>query len=366
MSSNEYNTGGHGWRSIEKSGKAPSQAAECDVELALNMQATNPVKKMSSIFNQSLYDHYPQHQASIDFGGDSNANINQIASGTSFTGGETHKWFFTASQLQEFENQTMIYKHIMSSIPIPPQLLLPLSTQYNRLDSEPWRCRRTDGKKWRCSRDVMPDQKYCERHAHKNRPARSRKPVETQSQNTKNINSIKDHNNYHPLLPPTTSCQQSRWVFLVFALTSLPTVLFVLCNLLLWGCFNFGFMKLGATIPDPVSSSHQKIQKSMPSPSVGSKRDHFFQNLEGCHDQDLVQGDNCSLTLMQPGGDQDLFHMGTGMLNADGYSNPQNKFTHHGSWLGGPLAEALCPRVVTSPKQPTNVQSPNDSSHGLC
>ncbi|XP_076955255.1 uncharacterized protein LOC143630028 [Bidens hawaiensis] len=213
MSSNEYNTGGHGWRNIEKSGKA--HAAECDVELALNMQKTNPSKKMSSIFNQSLYDHHPQHEASIEFGGDSTANINQIASGTSFTGGEMQKLFFTVSQLQEFENQKMIYKHIMSSIPIPPQLLLPLSTQYNRLDSEPWRCRRTDGKKWRCSRDVMPDQKYCERHAHKNR-LRSRKPVETQSQNTKNINNIKDHNNYHP---PTTSYQQSRWVFLVFALT---------------------------------------------------------------------------------------------------------------------------------------------------
>nr|GMD10403.1 growth-regulating factor 8-like [Ipomoea batatas] len=48
----------------------------------------------------------------------------------------------------------------------------------------PWRCRRTDGKKWRCSRDVLPDQKYCERHAHKNRP-RSRKPVEIQSHNKK-------------------------------------------------------------------------------------------------------------------------------------------------------------------------------------
>ncbi|XP_076894957.1 growth-regulating factor 8-like [Bidens hawaiensis] len=197
------------------------------------------------------------------------------------------------------------------------------------LDSEPWRCRRTDGKKWRCSRDVMPDQKYCERHAHKNRP-RSRKPVETQPQNTKNI---KDHNNCHP---PTTACQQSR-------------------------CTEW-FMK-GGTIP--LSSSHQKIQKSMPSPSVGSKRDHFFQNLEGCHDQDLVEGDNCSLTLMQPGGDQDLFHMGIGMLNADG-SNPQNQFSHHGSWLGGPLGEALCPGVVSSPNQPSNVQSPNDSSHGLC
>lgn len=45
------------------------------------------------------------------------------------------------------------------------------------MDPEPGRCRRTDGKKWRCSKDVVPDQKYCERHMHRGRQ-RSRKPVE--------------------------------------------------------------------------------------------------------------------------------------------------------------------------------------------
>ncbi|KAL2518339.1 Growth-regulating factor 2 [Abeliophyllum distichum] len=44
-------------------------------------------------------------------------------------------------------------------------------------DPEPGRCKRTDGKKWRCSKDVAPNQKYCERHLHRGRP-RSRKPVE--------------------------------------------------------------------------------------------------------------------------------------------------------------------------------------------
>ena len=44
-------------------------------------------------------------------------------------------------------------------------------------DPEPGRCRRTDGKKWRCSKNVVPDQKYCERHMHRGRQ-RSRKPVE--------------------------------------------------------------------------------------------------------------------------------------------------------------------------------------------
>ncbi len=41
-------------------------------------------------------------------------------------------------------------------------------------DPDPGRCRRTDGKKWRCGRDVVPDQKYCERHMHRGRH-RSRK-----------------------------------------------------------------------------------------------------------------------------------------------------------------------------------------------
>lgn len=45
------------------------------------------------------------------------------------------------------------------------------------MELEPGRCRRTDGKKWRCRLDVVPDQKYCERHMHRGR-MRSRKPVE--------------------------------------------------------------------------------------------------------------------------------------------------------------------------------------------
>ncbi|XWS61516.1 hypothetical protein CRYUN_Cryun07bG0131800 [Craigia yunnanensis] len=98
---------------------------------------------------------------------------------------------FTAAQWQELERQTMIYKYMMASVPLPPELLIPLTRNpsnvikgslelgfsSNSSDPEPWRCRRTDGKKWRCSRDVVPDQKYCERHSHKSRP-RSRKPVE--------------------------------------------------------------------------------------------------------------------------------------------------------------------------------------------
>jgi hypothetical protein len=70
-------------------------------------------------------------------------------------------------------------------------------------DPEPWRCKRTDGKKWRCSRDVAPDQKYCERHSHKSRP-RSRKPVELHthdSPRTLTNNSTNTNNNNYSTNP---------------------------------------------------------------------------------------------------------------------------------------------------------------------
>lgn len=60
------------------------------------------------------------------------------------------------------------------------------------MDPEPGRCRRTDGKKWRCGKNVVPDQKYCERHMHRGR-LRSRKPVEA----AKNISQSNT---------PTTTC----------------------------------------------------------------------------------------------------------------------------------------------------------------
>ncbi|EPS73373.1 hypothetical protein M569_01383, partial [Genlisea aurea] len=102
---------------------------------------------------------------------------------------------FTFAQWKELQIQAMIYKYMASSVPVPPELLYPLSRtsssspckkiflasfcllRMRNRDLEPGRCKRTDGKKWRCSRDVAPHQKYCERHLHRGRP-RSRKHVE--------------------------------------------------------------------------------------------------------------------------------------------------------------------------------------------
>ncbi|XP_021661792.2 growth-regulating factor 1 [Hevea brasiliensis] len=120
----------------------------------------------------------------------------------------TNKFPFTASQWQELEHQALIFKYMVSGIPIPTDLLFtikrscldsPLSSKLfprqhshigwscfqmglgRKIDPEPGRCRRTDGKKWRCSKEAYPDSKYCERHMHRGKN-RSRKPVEVATQ----------------------------------------------------------------------------------------------------------------------------------------------------------------------------------------
>ncbi|KAL3754114.1 hypothetical protein ACJRO7_001374 [Eucalyptus globulus] len=117
--------------------------------------------------------------------------------------------YFSWAQWQELELQALIYRYMLAGATVPAELLQPIKKsllqapyflhhplghlqhypQYQpallqagywgraSMDPEPGRCRRTDGKKWRCSRDVVPGQKYCERHMHRGRN-RSRKPVE--------------------------------------------------------------------------------------------------------------------------------------------------------------------------------------------
>ncbi|KAJ0244793.1 Growth-regulating factor 5 [Hirschfeldia incana] len=106
---------------------------------------------------------------------------------------------FTPTQWQELEHQALIYKYMVSGVPVPPDLIFSIrrsleSSLVSRLlphqplgwgcyqmgfgrkqDPEPGRCRRTDGKKWRCSREAHPDSKYCEKHMHrgKNRAKKS-------------------------------------------------------------------------------------------------------------------------------------------------------------------------------------------------
>ncbi|KVI05847.1 Glutamine-Leucine-Glutamine, QLQ [Cynara cardunculus var. scolymus] len=131
---------------------------------------------------------------------------------------------FTAAQWEELEQQALIYKYMVSGVPVPTDLILSVrrslynssfssssSSSSSLLSNQPtlgvWEgsfqynqlyqmggsgCRRTDGKKWRCSKEAYPDSKYCERHMHRGRN-RSRKPVEfsssSSSSSTANVSS---------------------------------------------------------------------------------------------------------------------------------------------------------------------------------
>ncbi|XP_075474445.1 growth-regulating factor 4-like isoform X2 [Primulina tabacum] len=119
---------------------------------------------------------------------------------------------FTAIQWQELEHQALVFKYMVSGMPVPPDLLFTIKRSLDpsfssnfllqqpqhigwngfqvgfgrKIDPEPGRCRRTDGKKWRCSKEAYPDSKYCERHMHRGRN-RSRKPVEILSTPPKTV-----------------------------------------------------------------------------------------------------------------------------------------------------------------------------------
>lgn len=113
---------------------------------------------------------------------------------------------FTPGQLRELQHQALVLKYIMNGVNVPQELVTPIRASLSGLspaaahlanlpwggyrlgfganaDPEPGRCRRTDGKKWRCSRDVVPEQKYCERHIHRGRH-RARKPTDSQQTGT--------------------------------------------------------------------------------------------------------------------------------------------------------------------------------------
>lgn len=255
-------------------------------------------------------------------------------------------------------------------------------------DPEPWRCRRTDGKKWRCSRDVAPDQKYCERHAHKSRP-RSRKLVEIQSHNTTDTTSTSTTTNTTNALHSTTPVYRNT-------ISNTETLSAATSSYQHPRCSEW-FMKSGTSL---VSSSNQQFQQSMHSPRIGSKRNHIFpqefegnySNLDsdtrsgdasaGARRQHFIdawsrsggRGDNCSLTLsMQCSGgvdeDDRSLQIGAGMLDVErgDVVKLHNQWLNQGgSWMGsppgGPLAEALGHGIGGSVKRPVNVPSPHGHS----
>ncbi|KAK1375902.1 Growth-regulating factor [Heracleum sosnowskyi] len=130
-------------------------------------------------------------------------------------GSAQNRYLFTASQLEEFKHQALIYNYMVSGVPVPTDLLSALKRKldfsstlflhkqvrwgsyrkrFNRKEElEPERCKRTDGKKWRCSREAHRESRYCERHMH-----RGRKPVTISANTTSPVikihsNSVHDH-----------------------------------------------------------------------------------------------------------------------------------------------------------------------------
>ncbi|XP_059662131.1 growth-regulating factor 8 [Cornus florida] len=209
---------------------------------------------------------------------------------------------FTASQWEELERQTMIYKYMMASVPVPAQLLLPIArtttpassnivpatSQSNMSgldmrfssgsDPEPWRCRRTDGKKWRCSRDVAPDQKYCERHAHKSRP-RSRKLVESQPHNTTTSSTTTTTNlKARPLINLQANATPTTQPFQKPTFNHFPTLLPAASTYDQPRCPEWFTKRDNSRVSISMNQQWQQLMQS--SSRVGSKRDNTECNKE--------------------------------------------------------------------------------------
>ncbi|PHU05531.1 Growth-regulating factor 3 [Capsicum chinense] len=289
---------------------------------------------------------------------------------------------FSLAQWQELELQTLIFRHFIAGVSVPPELLhlvkksiitSPPSYYYSHpfqqypphyqqalmqsgywgrgaMDPEPGRCRRTDGKKWRCSRDVVVGQKYCERHVHRGR-SRSRKPVEipTPANNgskNNNNNTVFHHQAFEKMAshaPHFSLSGHSPSADAALHLNQRP---------------------LESTKKGPPFEAQKDDGKS----SNGQILRHFFVDW---HRQQLQEGDNAatSLSISMPGG-------GVG----GGGGNPSSDFSlklstgndydsgphrvsnverstwgtsHQVASMGGPLAEAL--RSSTTNSSPTSV-----------
>ncbi|KAK4844524.1 hypothetical protein QYF36_021271 [Acer negundo] len=325
---------------------------------------------------------------------------------------------FTAAQLQELKRQTVIFEYMMASIPVPHELILPITrtpsrvphtqsnmelgflSNNNNSDPEPWRCRRTDGKKWRCSRDVAPDQKYCERHSHKSRP-RSRKPVEVQAHLNKNDQNLKHSPNLAPSMSQfvnqtllssmaSTDEQQPRCLDWFMKGQTMPVVASDSNSNQEWhqkhlinnsnSCINFGGDHQNLTF----QAHHQRLVQDQYGLFLSPKLvSHQAPTQETRHFIDawsIAEEENranerlplSSLALSMSGGGSEIIErnedalmggcsigiMGSGRENV-GALRPH--WMNHDSGMasppGGPLAEALCLGIASNAKLDSNAAS---------
>ncbi|GMJ06302.1 hypothetical protein HRI_004299400 [Hibiscus trionum] len=289
---------------------------------------------------------------------------------------------FTAAQWQELERQAMIFKYIMASVPVPPELLIPITGNSSKIaikgclelgfssnssDPEPWRCRRTDGKKWRCSRDVAPDQKYCERHSHKSRP-RSRKLVELPNHSS-NISNKPADGTKQPNQTPHFTTYNNAHLF---------TSSFDQSRCLEW------FMKGETTVPFASNSNTEWQQFKAQGTDYGLnfQAQHLNEQFNPTHSQETralidawskrhVYSDDqkpplSSLTLSMSAGDENnqeeddennheidgFGFMGLATESGKDLRPSAPQMTDTISWMGsssgGPLAEAMCLGIATT------------------
>ncbi|MCD9640727.1 hypothetical protein HAX54_026250 [Datura stramonium] len=291
-------------------------------------------------------------------------------------------------------------------------------------DPEPWRCKRTDGKKWRCSRDVAPDQKYCERHAHKSRP-RSRKPVEIHTTNNNNSNRhppTPKSNNHHSFQFPTVqlsapSSDQTRcieWLGRGDRSGTIPVV--TRKQQLMQSSSGTGFnndhtdQNRRNSPPFLVQDEakvypmnfNQYMSNSSSERALGSQlkneqcNDSLIASLQGRTTRDLSDswskdglndgisnnGSFTSLTLSMSGwnhvmdGDNEHTQVSIGMLDSERGSDEvlRSQWLNPVSWMnstapGGPLGEALCLGNATnlpSPHGYSNSTATSSCSFGSC
>ncbi|KAH8974892.1 hypothetical protein BDL97_01G126100 [Sphagnum fallax] len=163
----------------------------CDTRLLIRGES-GPLSSSAYNHQSAAYHHYKPAGASLCGGAEGMNEMGTQSLHSSISGGRAP---FTSGQWAELEHQALIFKYMMAGVNVPQDLLIPIRRSVADLisgmtashhaanlrwgpihrgvpsnaDPEPGRCRRTDGKKWRCSRDVVPDQKYCERHMHRGR-----------------------------------------------------------------------------------------------------------------------------------------------------------------------------------------------------
>ncbi|KAM3321484.1 growth-regulating factor 8 isoform X2 [Capsicum chacoense] len=299
---------------------------------------------------------------------------------------------FTASQLQEFQRQSIICKYIMASMPVPPQLLLPLPNHPSpaRLpqsntsgldlkfssgsDPEPWRCKRTDGKKWRCSRDVAPDQKYCERHAHKSKP-RSRKHVEIHNSNSnRHPPAPKSNNKHHSLQFPSDQTRCIEWLGRGDRSGTIPVVTCNQQNLqqLMQSSSGVGFNNDNTDQNRRITPSFQLQDEAK---GRGTTRDLIDAcSKDGLSDGISNNGSFTSLTLSMSGWNRGMDDDNEHAQVSIGDEVLRSQWLNPVSWMsstapGGPLGEALCLGNATnlpSPHGYSNSTVTSSCSFGSC